>query len=94
MVAGASALNQDLPPYCMAEGNRAVLRGLNLTGLRRRIENRADIDEIKIAYKKLFNQGLPLIDTAKDILNTTKNEYVKRLATFVINNKRGIPYKR
>jgi UDP-N-acetylglucosamine acyltransferase len=94
MVAGASALNQDLPPYCMAEGNRAVLRGLNLTGLRRRIENRADIDEIKIAYKKLFNQGLPLIDTAKDILNTTENKYVKKLTAFVINNKRGIPYKR
>jgi UDP-N-acetylglucosamine acyltransferase len=94
MVAGASALNQDLPPYCMAEGNRAVLRGLNLTGLRRRIENKSDIDEIKLVYKKLFNQGLPLIDTAKEIFESTSNPFVKKLTQFVINNKRGIPYKR
>jgi len=32
MVAGASALSQDVPPYCLVEGNRAYLRGLNLTG--------------------------------------------------------------
>jgi UDP-N-acetylglucosamine acyltransferase len=94
MVAGASALNQDLPPYCMAEGNRAVLRGLNLTGLRRKIKNKSDIDELKIVYKKLFNQGLPLVDTAKEILESSSNEFVKNLANFVINNKRGIPYKR
>jgi UDP-N-acetylglucosamine acyltransferase len=94
MVAGASALNQDLPPYCMAEGNRAVLRGLNLTGLRRRIEKRSDIDELKRVYKKLFNEGLPLIDTAKDIYSNTNNEFVKKFTNFIINNKRGIPYKR
>ena len=94
MVAGASALNQDLPPFCMAEGNRAVLRGLNLTGLKRNIENKSDIDEVKLIYKKLFNQGLPLIETAKEILDKTDNVFVKELVNFIINNKRGIPYKR
>ncbi|MDX9796415.1 MAG: acyl-ACP--UDP-N-acetylglucosamine O-acyltransferase, partial [Arcobacteraceae bacterium] len=47
MIAGGSVLTQDIPPFCLAEGNRAVLRGLNLNGLRRRFENRADIDAIK-----------------------------------------------
>ena len=93
MIAGASAVSQDIPPYCLAEGNRAKLRGLNLTGLRRKLPNRSDIDEIKRAYKELFESGKPLRDVAKRLLNS-ENRYVKHLAEFVLNSKRGIPYDR
>jgi len=93
MVAGASAVSQDVPPYCLAEGNRAKLRGLNLTGLRRRLENRSDIDEIKKAYKLLFESGKPLREVASELVNS-ENKYVKHLAEFVLNSKRGIPYVR
>ncbi|RUM55676.1 MAG: acyl-[acyl-carrier-protein]--UDP-N-acetylglucosamine O-acyltransferase [Nautilia sp.] len=94
MVAGASAVSQDVPPFCMVEGNRAKLRGLNLTGLRRKFENKKDIDEVKRAYKELFESGKPLKETAKEIFETTENIYVKKLAEFVINSKRGIAYDR
>jgi len=94
MVAGASAVSQDVPPFCMVEGNRAKLRGLNLTGLRRSLQNRDDIDKIKKTYKALFERGKPLKDIANEILNTTNNEYVKKLCEFVINSKRGIAYDR
>jgi UDP-N-acetylglucosamine acyltransferase len=94
MVAGASAVSQDIPPYCLAEGNRAKLRGLNITGLRRNLENRSDIDEIKRAYKELFESGKPLQETAKKLLESTQNKYVKHLCEFVLNSKRGIPYVR
>jgi UDP-N-acetylglucosamine acyltransferase len=94
MVAGASAVSQDIPPYCLAEGNRAKLRGLNLTGLRRNLENRSDIDEIKRAYKELFESGQPLQETVQKLLEYTQNRYVKHLCEFVLNSKRGIPYVR
>lgn len=94
MIGGASAVAQDIPPYCLVEGNKAVLRGLNLNGLRRRFENREDINAIKSAYKSLFESGNPLADTAKEIIETTNNEHVKELANFVLNTKRGIPYNR
>jgi UDP-N-acetylglucosamine acyltransferase len=94
MVAGGSVLTQDLPPYCMAEGNRANLRGLNLTGLRRKLENRKDVDKIKKAYKEIFQSGKPLSEVANEVLASTDSEYVKELATFVINTKRGIPFER
>ncbi|ACM93764.1 acyl-[acyl-carrier-protein]--UDP-N-acetylglucosamine O-acyltransferase [Nautilia profundicola AmH] len=94
MIGGASAVAQDIPPFTIAEGNRAKLRGLNLTGLRRRFQNRSDIDAIKKAYKELFESGKPLKDTAKEILESTDNEYVKHLCEFVLNSKRGIPYDR
>ena len=93
MIGGASALAQDIPPYCLAEGNRAKLRGLNLTGLRRRFENRGDIDVIKKAYKELFESGKPLKEVARKLLGN-ENKYVRHLAEFVLNSKRGIPYDR
>jgi len=94
MVGGASAVNQDIPPFCLAEGNKAVVRGLNLTGLRRRFKNREDIDAVRAAYKALFESGNPLADSAKELLETSNNDHVKELANFALNTKRGIPYNR
>lgn len=94
MIGGASAIAQDIPPFCLAEGNKAVLRGLNLTGLRRRFENREDIDAIKQAYKELFESGKPLQAVAKDLVENSVNKYVKELANFVLTTKRGIPFER
>ena len=93
MVGGASALAQDIPPFCMAEGNRASLRGLNLTGLRRQLE-RDDINALKSAYRDLFESGQPLKDSATEILENTTNHHVKDLCNFVIKTKRGIPFER
>ncbi|MDX9795413.1 MAG: acyl-[acyl-carrier-protein]--UDP-N-acetylglucosamine O-acyltransferase, partial [Arcobacteraceae bacterium] len=89
-----SVLTQDIPPFCLAEGNRAVLRGLNLNGLRRRFENRADIDAIKKAYKQIFESGNPIVEVAKEILENSTNEQVIEFAQFIINTKRGIPFTR
>ena len=94
MIGGASAVAQDIPPFCLAEGNKAVLRGLNLTGLRRRFENREDIDAIKHAYKELFESGRPLQEVASELLEINENKYVKELANFVLDTKRGIPFNR
>ena len=93
MVGGASALAQDVPPYCLAEGNRATLRGLNLTGLRRKID-RQDINELKSAYRQLFEQGKPLQDVAKEILETSDSIRVKKMCQFIVESKRGIPFDR
>ncbi len=94
MVGGASAVSQDIPPFCLAEGNKAVLRGLNLTGLRRRFDNREDIDAIKHAYRELFESGKPLQEIAQELFENNENKYVKELANFVLNTKRGIPFNR
>ncbi len=93
MVGGASALAQDIPPYCMAEGNRAGLRGLNLTGLRRQVE-RSDINVLKSAYRELFESGRPLKESAATLLESSDNSYVKNLCDFVLKTKRGIPFER
>ncbi len=93
MIAGASALSQDIPPYCLAEGNRAVLRGLNLTGLRRNLP-RETVNELRVAYKELFERGKPLKEAAEALLAGAKSEEVKAMCRFVLETKRGIPYER
>jgi len=94
MIGGGSIVVQDIPPFCNTEGNRATIRGLNLTGLRRRLDNRSDIDEIKKAYKQLFESGTSLSDSANELVNSSENKYVKQLAQFVLDTKRGIPFTR
>jgi len=89
MIAGASALSQDIPPYCLAEGNRARLRGLNLTGLRRKLGSEV-INELKRAYKELFLSGKPLQEVARELAQSP-NEHVRKMAQFVLETKRGIP---
>jgi UDP-N-acetylglucosamine acyltransferase len=93
MVAGASALSQDVPPYCMAEGNRATLRGLNLTGLRRHIA-RDEINALRLAYKELFESGKALQEIAEALLKSSESKNVKKLVTFITQSKRGIPFIR
>ncbi len=95
MIGGGSILVQDIPPFCICEGNRATLRSLNINGLRRRFkDNRSDIDAIKKAYKEIFESGLPIVDVAKNILEISDNKYAKQLAKAVANTKRGIPFIR
>jgi len=93
MIAGASALAQDIPPYCMAEGNRAIVRGLNLTGLRRNLK-REDINELKIAYKEIFEGGKPIKESASELIEKNKNFHIHNLCNFIIKTKRGIPFER
>lgn len=89
MIAGASALSQDVPPFCLAEGNRAYVRGLNLVGLRRRF-SKEKIDSLLSAYRYLFKQG-SLKDQASELLKITDDENVKKMCEFILNTTRGIP---
>ncbi len=93
MVGGASALSQDIPPFCLAEGNRAVLRGLNLTGIRRSME-RDEINALKSAYKALFEDSNPLQEVAETLFESTTSEKVRSLCEFIKTSKRGIPFTR
>ena len=93
MIAGASALSQDIPPFCLAEGNRAVVRGLNLTGIRRHID-KEQINALRSAYKKLFEEGNPLQEVAKALFDSEHSIEVKKLCQFIQDSKRGIPFTR
>ena len=93
MVGGASALTQDIPPFCLAEGNRALVKSLNLVGIRRKLQ-KEDVEAIVSAYKLLFRSESPIKESAEALMKETKNDKVKQLCEFIMTTKRGIPYER
>jgi len=58
MVAGNAKLVQDAPPFCLVKGDRAVLAGLNVVGLRRREFSAGTRKALKHAYHILFQSKL------------------------------------
>lgn len=93
MIGGASAISQDIPPFCLAEGNRAVVKGLNAIGLKRRFE-KEDIRALQGAYRKLFRSNQPIKEVANEFLENETNEKVLQLCRFINETTRGIPYER
>ena len=92
MLGGLAAVTQDIPPYCLAEGNRARLRGLNAIGIRRGIGSDA-VNALKPAYKQLFRGNQGAKEVAQVLEKQSENEYVRNLCRFVLASKRGVPYR-
>jgi UDP-N-acetylglucosamine acyltransferase len=68
MIAGQTAVAQDVPPYTMASGYRAEPKGINIEGLKRRGFSLEQIENIKQAYKILYRNGLSY-NEAKTYIN-------------------------
>jgi UDP-N-acetylglucosamine acyltransferase len=60
MLGGGAMAAQDVPPFTIAQGDRARLFGLNIVGLRRAGFELSSLGGLKGAYRELFHQGLPL----------------------------------
>ena len=54
LLGGASALVQDIPPYVMAAGNKAVPHGINTEGLKRRGFDVQTLTALKQVYRALY----------------------------------------
>lgn len=93
MIGGASAISQDIPHYCMAQGNHAKLRGLNRHALRKNME-RDDINAIYHAYKTVFSGDMPYKEKTQQHLKNDSNPYVQKFCRFILDSKRGIPFSR
>ncbi|BDQ28062.1 hypothetical protein ASB1_17380 [Helicobacter heilmannii] len=94
MVAGASALGKDVPPYCNVEGNRAFIRGLNRHRMRKLLQSN-EIDFISGLYKKLFDlDSTSIRDNAQKILEEyPNNPHAREICEFVLETQRGIAIK-
>jgi UDP-N-acetylglucosamine acyltransferase len=91
MVAGAAILVQDVPPYCMAAGNRARLAGLNEVGLERRGVPAATIKALRQAYRLIFRTAgkrEALIEKARAEFAGARE--VGHFLDFIAASKRGV----
>ena len=88
MIGGMTGVLNDVIPYGLSTGNRNILQGLNLIGLRRaKFENKT-IMELSEAYKKIF--ASKNINENIDKLNGVfkENPLVKDVIEFITKDKK------
>lgn len=91
MLAGGAMVVQDVPPFCVVQGDRAGLVGLNVEGMRRRRIAEDEVRALRAAYRTLFRSGLRLPDAVRKIRDEqSPGVRVEALLTFVESSKRGL----
>ncbi|MDD5655892.1 MAG: acyl-ACP--UDP-N-acetylglucosamine O-acyltransferase [Elusimicrobia bacterium] len=90
MTSAGSMIGKDILPFCLAQGDRASLRGLNLVGLRRAGLAPAAIRALRNAYRTLFLRGLRLEEAVKTLRAAPSTPEVAELLDFIASAKRGI----
>ena len=89
MISAGSMVGQDIPPLCIAQGNRASLFGLNVIGMRRAGFDSKTISLLKWAYKTLFSSGFDLKEALEKI-SAHSDPHVQQMAEFIKGSKRGL----
>lgn len=93
IVGGYTKIVQDVPPFMIADGNPAALRGINVVGIQRRGFAEDDIRALKAAYKKLFlkkDNNLAQSVSSLKATHDADTPQVARLIRFIEESQRGV----
>ena len=88
MIGGMCGVVRDIIPYAMVHGNRSVLQGLNLIGLRRKNISNKEILILTEAYKEIFKDENLTINLKNLDQNYRKNELVNDVVKFLEKDKK------
>jgi len=88
---GCSKIVQDVPPFMIADGNPAEIRGVNLVGLERKGFPAEDVKLIKeafrIIYRSKYNTAQAIEAIRKEL---APSEAVEQIVEFIEKSQRGI----
>ena len=88
MIGGMCGVVRDIIPYGIAHGNRSILQGLNLIGLRRKNIPNHKIMILNEAYKEIFKNE-NLTQNLKNLtVDLKRNELVLEVVTFLEKDKK------
>ena len=88
MIGGMCGVVRDVIPYGIAHGNRSILQGLNLIGLRRKNIPNKDIITLSEAYKMIFKNE-NLTENLSNLSNEfKKNKLVAEVVEFIEKDKK------
>ena len=88
MIGGMCGVVRDIIPYAMVHGNRSILQGLNLIGLRRKNIANKEILVLTEAYKEIFKDE-NLTTNLKNLKEEfRKNELVNDVVKFLEKDKK------
>jgi len=80
-VAAGAQVEHAVPPYHIAQGDRARVRGLNEVGLDRRGVPEGSRVQLRAAHRALYRSGRPIDAALRDI--EVADPFVERLVTFM-----------
>lgn len=91
IVGGCTKIVQDVPPFLIADGNPAEMRGVNMVGLERRGFDAAALRELREAFKVIYRSNLNT-SQAMDVLRRDfpDSKMVGALVSFIATSERGI----
>lgn len=82
---------QDVPPFTLVAGNRAITHGINVRGLKRRGFSSDEILELKRAYKLIYRSGLTMTQALEQIDERGwESPHINTLISFIRDSKRGV----
>ena len=88
---GCSKIVQDVPPFMIADGNPATVRGVNQIGLERHGFAEENVRRLREAYKLLYRSKMNVKQAVEEIRKTlTGTEEIAQLVTFIEGSTRGI----
>ncbi len=88
---GCSKIVQDVPPYMIADGNPAVIRGINRVGLERHGFDPEALKLIKDAYRILYRSKLNLQQAVEQMqAELLLGPELDRLLEFLQTSSRGV----
>ena len=91
IVGGCTKIVQDVPPYMIADGNPAEVRGINQVGLERRGFVAEDTRTLREAYRLLYRSNLNVKQACEKIAaDFSGPDVIARLLAFVESSQRGI----
>tara|TARA_A100001011_G_scaffold383493_1_gene454805 strand:+ start:601 stop:1383 length:783 start_codon:yes stop_codon:yes gene_type:complete len=88
MIGGMCGVVRDIIPYAMVHGNRGILQGLNLIGLRRKNIPNKEIIVLNEAYKEIFKNENLTKNLNNLNLDLKKNNLVKDVVEFLEKDKK------
>jgi UDP-N-acetylglucosamine acyltransferase len=88
---GCSKIVQDVPPFMVADGNPAIVRGINLVGLERRGFSTEVIRTLKEAYRILYRSNFNTKQALEELARSFPDSaQIEKLIRFIGGSQRGI----
>jgi len=91
LTGGCSKIVQDVPPFMIADGNPALVRGINQVGMERNGFSQETIRAIREAYRLIYRSQLNAkqgVEKIRDTLDHTPE--IHHLLEFIETSQRGI----
>ena len=88
MIGGMCGVVKDILPYSLVFGNRSILKGVNMIGLRRKNVSNNKINNVKKAFSIIFQDNNHMENVKKIPSDMINDELIKDILQFLNSDKK------